>query len=73
MAKTEMVYDEFCPWPFYQPYGMVEVVVKKPPRKRKPRRRSAAKALALPIFRQKVIPNKKRQNDRSKVTLGGDE
>ncbi|MCK1741359.1 hypothetical protein IVA80_10905 [Bradyrhizobium sp. 139] len=72
MPRTEEVYDEFCPWPYGQPYGLVKriIVTKKKPRK--PRRRSpAAAALALPIYRAKKIPNKKRATKRSKVTLEG--
>lgn len=75
--KQEMIYDEFCPWPFHQPYGLV--AAPKKPRARKPRRPRASKRswlavdLAKPKYHQRIIPNKKRKNDRSKVTLGGDE
>lgn len=65
--KTETVFDEFCPWPFWQPYGLVDRPVVKAKKPHKPRRpRAATKAL----FKPKVIPNKKRKNVRGKVELG---
>ena len=73
MPRTETIYDEMCAWPYFVPYGMVERPIQKPKKSKHRRRSSAAKALGLPIFRQKVVPNKKRTNKRSKVTLGGDE
>lgn len=74
--RTETIYDEFCPWPFYMPYGMVERPIQKPKRVRKPRsskRSWIAKDLFTPKYKPRVIPNKKRKKDRSKVTSGGDE
>lgn len=69
--KTETIYDEFCPWPFWQPYGLVERKMMKPKKPRKPRRaRAATKALFTnPLFKPKVIPNKKRVTRRGKVEL----
>jgi hypothetical protein len=61
MAKTEIVYDSFCAWPYFVPYGMVERPIQKPKKSKHRRRSSAAKALGLAIFRPKVIPNKKRK------------
>jgi hypothetical protein len=72
-AATEIVFDEFMPWPFFAPYGMVERKIVKP---KKPRRsRAATKALfTSALFKPKVIPNKKKVTKaRGKVTLGGDE
>jgi hypothetical protein len=72
--KTETVYDGFCGWPYFQPYGMVERVIVTKKKPRKPRRRSAAaKALALPQYKPKRVPNKKRATKRKKVTLEGNE
>jgi hypothetical protein len=75
-AATEIVFDEFMPWPFFAPYGMVERKIVKPKKARKPRRsRAATKALfTSALFKPKVIPNKKKVTKaRGKVTLGGDE
>lgn len=70
MPRTEEVYDEFCPWPYGQPYGLVKVKIVKLKTPRKPRRRSpGAAALALPIYRPKKIPNKKSATKRGKITL----
>jgi hypothetical protein len=67
--KTETVYDEFCSWPYFVPYGMVERPIQKPKKAKHRRRSSAAKALGLPIFRQKVVPNKKRKAKIPKIEL----
>lgn len=69
--KTETIYDPFCPWPFWQPYGLVERPVVKPKKPRKPRRpRAATKALFTNgLFKPKVIPNKKRVTRRGKVEV----
>lgn len=75
--KDEMIYDELCPWPYFQAYGMVTRPVQKPKRKkaapRSTKRSWIAVDLASQKYHQRVVPNKKRKNDRSKVTLGGDE
>jgi hypothetical protein len=67
---SETIYDEFCPWPFWQPYGLVERPIVKPKKPRKPRARAATKALfTSALFKPKVIPNKKRKNTRGKVRV----
>ena len=76
MPATETFYDEFCSWPYFKPYGMVERPIQKPKRAKR-RRASKKSAIALdlrtPKYKPRVIPNKKRANKRTKVTLGGDE
>lgn len=68
MPKTETVYDEFMPWPYVKPYGMVEIKIVKPKKPRKPRRRSSILAdLRTPKYKPRVVPNKKRVTPRGKV------
>lgn len=74
---TEVFYDDLCPWPYFQPYGLVARPAQKPKRKKRAPRSSKRSWIAVdlgtPKYRQRVVPNKKRKNDRSKVTLRGDE
>lgn len=74
---TQMIYDEFSPWPYHKPYGMVARPKQKPKRKKRASRSAKrswiAVDLATPKYHQRIVPNKKRQNKRGKVTLGGDE
>lgn len=73
---TEMIHDEICPWPYFQAYGLVVRPAQKPKRKKRVRsskRSWIAADLGTRKYHQRVVPNKKRKLDRSKVTLGGDE
>lgn len=75
MTTTETIYDALCPWPYFQPYGMVTRPAQKPKRKKRTHRATKRSWLAVDLattkYRQRVVPNKKRSNNRSKITLGG--
>lgn len=63
----ETITEEFCGWPYFQPYTFTQ---KKPRKKRTPKARSAiAKDLGTKKYRARVIPNKKRKAKAPAVTL----
>ena len=49
--------DEFCGWPYFQPYQFTQ---KAPRKKRASKRSTIAKDLRTPKYKPRVIPNKKR-------------
>jgi hypothetical protein len=71
MTQPVTITDEFCGWPYWQPYVYLRKTFK--PRKAPKKRSAPAKDLATPKYRQRIVPNKKRKTVRKKVTLGGDE
>lgn len=65
--RLETVTEEFCGWPYFQPYVFTQRKKNKP---RKPKTRSPiAKDLGTKKYRARVIPNKKRKAKAPAITL----
>ena len=47
MHKTITIYDEFCRWPYFQPYGEVAIPAPKKPRKPRAKKISYSDVSAL--------------------------